>query len=1339
MHAGELVGGRFEIERLAGAGGMGEVYRARDRQTGGLVALKIAAGKAPQIVERFVREAEVLAELRHPAIVRHVAHGREPDGALYLAMEWLDGEDLGARLGVKGLTMGEAVALVRRVAEALGEAHARGVVHRDVKPSNLFLPGKDATRVTILDFGVARLADVQSMTRTGTIVGTPVYMAPEQARGERSVDARADVFALGSVLFECLTGQAPFFAEHPMGALAKILLEEAPSARQRRPDVPPALDDLLGRMLAKDRALRPADGAAVAAELAGIDAGAPGRAPPGSMPFSGLTNGEQRLLSVLLVGAQEEEEPLSTSATAPTLPGDPAVQVVEAARAVVAAHGGRLDALAGGAFVVSLAGAGAATDQAARAARCAIALRALLPRAPMALSMGRSVIGGSLWDGSGDGVPTGKIIDRGAELLKPQAQAEPEAGGAAGAGNDVPIRIDEMTAGLLDARFEVGGDAEGLVLRRERDRSEAARTVLGRPTPFVGRERDLASLSGLLEQCVAEPMARAALVTAPAGGGKSRLRAELLRGVREGRFPPATEGREPVEIWMACGDPMSSGSPFGMIAQAVRSAAGVLEGELLAVRRQKLRARIGRRLAEADRPRIVEFLGEMVGTPFPGDPELAAARQDARLMGDQVRRAWEDFLAAECAAQPVLLVLEDLHWGDLPSAKLVDAALRNLDDQPFMVLALARPEVHQALPKLWAERGVEEIRLSDLSRGAARKLCRAVLGDDAPDAVVERLIDRAAGNAFYLEELLRAVAERGAAALDGAELPATVLAMVEARIQTLDADLRRALRAASVFGQVFWQDGVVRLLGAGTRPADLAAALSELVRQEVVTRRGEGKFPGAGEHAFRDALFREAAYAMLTEEDRRRGHRLAGPWLEHAGESDSLVLAEHFERGGEPDRAVAWYERAAEQALGGNDFAATLARVERGARCGAAGEVLGRLRLLEAEALNWRGEYDAARVSCHAALAALPRGSASWLAALSRLASVEARQETEGLERCGRELLDLGSAAARDRPAAWAQVAMMLYFAGRSAVADELLAHAEEALGTDRGASADAPPSVPPEGAKDVDFHALGHVHQAKVARAFSAGSHLEMVPSCEAAAVCFERVGDARNACQARINGGFLSMETGAYEEARTALQAGLAAAERLGLVNVVGSARQNLGLALARVGALDEASQVEALAVDAFVSIGDKRMESCARAYLSEILLLGGSLAAAERQARAALATASPEGGNHAFALAMLSRVLLVAGRVHEALATAILAIERLEALGAKTEGDLLMRLVHAEALHGAGAIGEARGAIAVARERVLARAGQIRSASMRRSFLERVPEAARTLALAWEWLGE
>src|SRR5262245_19545652 len=208
---GLRVGDRFAIERRAGAGGMGTVYRARDLETGAPVAVKVLADQRADAVARFTHEAHALATLRHPHIVTYVAHGLTQSGEPYLAMEWFEGEDLEKRITRGPLDPASAIDLLVRVADALAVVHARGILHRDIKPANLFLPNGDLAQVKVLDFGVARLGGgARTLTHFGSAVGTPAYMAPEQARGDLTIDARADVFSLGCVLFDCLTGRPPF-------------------------------------------------------------------------------------------------------------------------------------------------------------------------------------------------------------------------------------------------------------------------------------------------------------------------------------------------------------------------------------------------------------------------------------------------------------------------------------------------------------------------------------------------------------------------------------------------------------------------------------------------------------------------------------------------------------------------------------------------------------------------------------------------------------------------------------------------------------------------------------------------------------------------------------------------------------------------------------------------------------------------------------------------------------------------------------------------------------------------------------------------------------------------
>jgi eukaryotic-like serine/threonine-protein kinase len=281
MPAADRIADHFKIEACTGDGEAGTVYRARDLRTGALVALKmlgVPLGSAD--AEQLSSEARAFAEIRHPHVVRYLDHGESTsEPSLYIAMEWLDGETLRARLERSKMTQREAMDLIARVTSALAAIHARGVVHRDIKPRTLFLPGGELAAVKVLDPGVIRPGGSRVVFRRPLDALDVGYMAPERAMGRDTLDARCDVFSLGAVIFRCVAGR-PAFAGRPdfvgkesWGVLEQIVSgDSAPLLSEACPGAPRALCDLVARMLAKKKEERPADAAEVARELAGIEA-----------------------------------------------------------------------------------------------------------------------------------------------------------------------------------------------------------------------------------------------------------------------------------------------------------------------------------------------------------------------------------------------------------------------------------------------------------------------------------------------------------------------------------------------------------------------------------------------------------------------------------------------------------------------------------------------------------------------------------------------------------------------------------------------------------------------------------------------------------------------------------------------------------------------------------------------------------------------------------------------------------------------------------------------------------------------------------------------------------
>jgi serine/threonine-protein kinase len=271
---GDLLAGKYRVERVLGVGGMGIVVAARHEQLEQPVAIKFVRDDAlgnEEAVARFLREARAAVKLRSEHAAKVLDVGTLESGAPYMVMEYLEGSDLGAVLIERGPLPVEVVAeYIVQACEAVAEAHAAGIVHRDLKPQNLFLARTvgGGVRVKVLDFGVSKTLANSSgggaLTQTRSMLGSPLYMSPEQMRSSRDVDARSDVWALGVVLFELLTRRWPYEAETMPELVLKVVTEPPHPLGQLRPDVPQAMIDIVERCLRKN----PAERFANAAELA---------------------------------------------------------------------------------------------------------------------------------------------------------------------------------------------------------------------------------------------------------------------------------------------------------------------------------------------------------------------------------------------------------------------------------------------------------------------------------------------------------------------------------------------------------------------------------------------------------------------------------------------------------------------------------------------------------------------------------------------------------------------------------------------------------------------------------------------------------------------------------------------------------------------------------------------------------------------------------------------------------------------------------------------------------------------------------------------------------------
>jgi eukaryotic-like serine/threonine-protein kinase len=1291
LEPGTRIIDRFEILGLIGHGGMSLVYRALDRATGKSVALKFFASADLEALERFALEAKLLASLTHPGIVEHVASGVFHDQR-YLAMEWLDGVDLSQKLAEGPLTPEATTDLAMGVSAALAAAHEVGVVHRDIKPANIFLVGGLPTRPKLLDFGIARNATAPRLTKVGEALGTPAYMAPEQARGA-TVDASADVFSLGCVLYECLAGKPPFWAEHPLATMAKILLEEAPPLSASGFGVPQALSALVQEMLAKEPSQRPADGRALLARLHAARAamGVADADVEAERPRS-ITTLERKLLSVIFVGNVPETDGVQSPTTEVTQVSPSTGQQADLFFSDIMRHGGWAERLIDGTVVVTLPGAGPLAEQAARAARCALSVRQTLPESPVVLVTGRADVAG--------GFPVGEVIERGVALLD-QAYRD-LADEAAAADAPAPIRgvsADEVTAGLLDRRFELEARASGFQLLAEIERRIVPPTLLGKAQSFVGREMDIARVVALFRETVAGLRSHHVRLLGRAGFGKSRFLQEL--GTVLVSLPDA-----PTVAW-ARAHQSDAQVPLRLAARLLSSFIGLVDHESQSAMRHRVRARLGRNLDSRDSARVAAFLGELVGVRFEDDqtPLLSVVRADPVRLGDQIRAALVDFLDAELRASPVALLIDDIHWADPASVALLEQLQGRFERAPLFLLSAA-DEASSA--SSGDSRSVTRLVLEPLRPEAARSLALDALGPLSRGEDLERLVEAANGNVLHLEELIRAFHEGR-----GVGLPATVAGIVQTRLEALAPNLRRVLRACAVLGDSFTDDAVGVLLGESA--GDVKTELAKLARAELLV--GGSSITGNGRpiFTFRSATIRDAAYESLIDEDRIVGHGLAADWIEsHGSHRDAILVAQHREKSGQPEKAVGWYVRAAIVALEGNDYQAVIERAERGLSLGAEGAVRGRLAVLLSESYRHLGRNSELLSSSIDGLRVLPRGTPVWWTAYANavLASIRLGRTEVTSELCAMVAPDL----LVDLPADAARASHYLLFGGRDQPADDILLHAMQHIG--------------PFAEDPAKWAWAYRAHATRAILLGDIGSYGEQL---DLAVRAFELAGDVRNTASERVNLGFAHAELGLYEVAQSMLEQAKAGAAGLGLKHVVGAAESNLGLVLFRLGALPEAEEVLRRVVAAFAAQSNRRMEGNSRNYLARLLLRRGRLdeAKAEIEQAESLLEAIPT--LVPSAMATRGRVLLARGSVEEARVVALEAMARFEATGRLDEGEALVRLVLAEVAYASGDKLEAAAAITSARARLLTRAQAIHDAAWRKSFLENVEENRRTLQLA------
>jgi predicted ATPase/class 3 adenylate cyclase len=915
------VADRYRVQRVVGNGGMATVYLARDLKHDRPVALKVLLPDFAAAVgaERFLSEIRVTANLQHPNILPLFDSG-EADGLLFYVMPFVEGESLRQLIErEKQVAVDQAVRYAVAIASALDYAHRHDVIHRDIKPANIMLRDE---QVFVADFGIALAvgsADEERLTATGLLIGTPQYMSPEQAAGDESLGAASDIYALGAVLYELLTGVPPHTGPTVQSVIAKLLTEEPAPVGALRSGVPLHIEQAVAKALARaptDRFASAAEFAAALVSAASVAAVAPPDTMPGvsgARPEPPLTDSERRHATVVHSSVE------GYAMLVEHLDADDLERVMDrihvAAEAIVREHGGVLNSAAGEALEAIFGVPVAREDDARRAVRAALQLQRHVATVSDEL---RDATGSAL--GVRTGIGTGFVVVR-------SSRREGQRFALAGDAVRVAARLTEHAAAnhvLVSADTErllapfftteplgslaISGGGSVITPHRVVGESGVRTRLEGAErnglTRFAGRDAQMDMLRTCLDRSL-DGEGQVVSVVGDVGVGKSRLRYEFLH-----TLDPAA-----VHIVEGRCESLGATTPYLPFTEALRHVLGLRDD--VEHRAESVVAAV--RAVDPDLGGFVPLYLHLLSIRSEEQPSLA------HLKGEDLRLAMSEGLSAVFTVasrqRPMVILLEDWQWADDASREALKQLAGIAPAYPLLVVVTARP---QGAPDLGQMDHHTTIRLGPLEASSSTAIiCSCLKVDRVADDLGRHLHERTAGNPFFLEELCHAMREEGLLREDGGtmtltrsvealQLPDTVQAVLRSRLDRVDPEAREILRLASVIGREFARDILERALrDASALPSALEALKSLGLIQQI-------RVLPQPAYRFKHALTQEAAYESLVQHQRKKLHGLVGEVLEevHAdcAAEQPHVLAHHFSIAERWDAAVRYGRRAADTA-----------------------------------------------------------------------------------------------------------------------------------------------------------------------------------------------------------------------------------------------------------------------------------------------------------------------------------------------------------------------------------------------------------------------------------------
>ncbi|MFN8531115.1 MAG: protein kinase [Anaerolineae bacterium] len=932
--------GPYQILEKIGQGGMAAVYRARQQSVERDVALKVIlrdiAGD-PTAIQRFQREAKLIARLEHPHIlpVYDFDGGHSPP---YIVMRYLDGGTLKDWMVQGRLPHYEVVHLIQQICSALDYAHRQGIIHRDIKPSNILIDREGNAFVS--DLGLARLtihdSEGKQITETGMLMGTPDYMSPEQAIGLDDVDHRTDIYALGVMLFEMLAGSLPFTAASGTLMLVQHLQTPAPSILDFDPTLSPAIEGVLLRVLAKDKEDRyqsAQEFGEAASEALGItstrslmrsrDAGAHAIRHPRSSgkADSRVTLSEQNKTVVVLNANAAEYSAMLDQAVGAEAARQAMSDLWTAAEQLIEDYGGRLLTHTDYELLALWGTESAREDDSEQAIRAALGLQTILREL------------GSPFITDSELLPLNIGIHRGLALLSPHKKGG--ALSASGATMGFTNRLMQNAEGAILISHDVFRQVLGVfdILEEEplkvRGRAERILTyritaakahalhiplrgVEGVETPMVGRESEFKLLQRALLTAVEDSETQVITIVSEAGIGKSRLFFE---------FDKWSELRpEEYESFNGRATPATTQRPYALLRDVIFTRFEVMGDDPPETALRKIEYGIFELVGWRDeRAALIAYL---VGVIAADDPHFEVLLSEATEARRRARLSFIQFITTLAKIAPVIFKLEDIHHADDASLDLLNDLFLADDTVQLLVIACARPTLYERRPSWGSGQPFHtRVDLKPLDKRESRELVLAILEQvpEVPRVLRDVLVERA--------EETRSIGRIGQNAHDDAyvkvkkhwrveidrlgmlNVPLTLAGLLETRFDTLFFPEKLTLQRASVIGRLFYDTALISLDAVDdTHLRDLPAVLGKLVERGFIYKRETSAFAGSVEYIFASAMLRDTLYDRLLERQRRLYHAGAAAWMAALEQPDDYLplIADHYEKAGKTEHAATY-------------------------------------------------------------------------------------------------------------------------------------------------------------------------------------------------------------------------------------------------------------------------------------------------------------------------------------------------------------------------------------------------------------------------------------------------